>query len=174
VRLADLFSLARIALTPPLALAILAGHAAAAGVILVAALATDFLDGHFARRTGSSTELGRVLDPVADKVLAAGALGALLAAGRVPAELVIVIVLRDAALLAFGWLRTRAGLPVPTANAFGKVAFTALGVWLAGLVLGWSWPAWAPGFVAALYVAAGLSYAARLPLPFRGAAEGKR
>ena len=173
MRIADVLSLSRIALTVPLAVAILGHQSLAAGVILGVALATDFFDGWFARRSGS-TDRGRILDPLADKVLAAGALGALFLAGRAPAELVYVVVLRDAVLLAFGWLRMRAGLPVPTANAFGKVAFTTLGVWLAGAVVGWRWPAWAPAFVGATYVAAGLSYLARLPLPVRRAAEGKR
>lgn len=174
MRIADLLSGARIALTLPLAFAILHGQSSFAGAILAIAVATDFFDGWFARRSGSSSDLGRILDPLADKVLAAGALGALFVVGRAPAELVYVVVLRDVALLAFGWLRLRAGMPVPTANTFGKVAFTTLGVWLAGEVVGWRWPAWAPALVGVTYVAAGLSYATRMPLPVRRAVEGKR
>jgi CDP-diacylglycerol--glycerol-3-phosphate 3-phosphatidyltransferase len=174
VRIADALSIARIVLTLPLAFAILAGRSTLAGAIAVVALSTDFFDGYFARRSHSSSSLGRVLDPLADKVLAAGALGALLAAGRVPAELVVVVIVRDVVLLAFGWVRIRGGAPAPAANTLGKVAFTTLGVFLAGAVAGVRWPAWAPGLVGGLYVVAGLSYATRLPAPFRRAVEGKR
>lgn len=170
---ADLLSAARVALTLPVALAIAAGSGRLAAGLLVVALATDFLDGYFARRFGSSA-LGRVLDPLADKILAAGTLGALLAGGRAPAELVIVVVLRDLALLAFGWLRCRSGAPAPAANLAGKIAFSALGVWILGAVAGMPWPSGATAAIGALYVGAGLSYAGRLPLPFRRAAEGKR
>jgi CDP-diacylglycerol--glycerol-3-phosphate 3-phosphatidyltransferase len=174
VRIADALSAARIVLTPPIAGAILAGWGPLAGTLLVAALATDFLDGWFARRRGGPSAHGRILDPVADKILAAGVLGALLAAGRAPAELVIVVLLRDAALVSLGWLRLREGAPVPAANAWGKAAFAALGVWIAGAAVGVRWPSAATAVVGALYVAAGFSYAAALPGAFGPAAEGKR
>jgi len=174
VRVADAFSLARLLLTAPLAMAILAGPMWLAAAIAVVALATDFFDGYFARRSRSSSELGRILDPLADKVLAAGALGALLVAGRVPAELVVTVVLRDVVLLAFGWVRLRGGAPAPSANTAGKVAFTTLGVYLAGAVAGVRWPAWAPALVGTTYVIAGLTYVTRLPSPFRHPVEGKR
>jgi CDP-diacylglycerol--glycerol-3-phosphate 3-phosphatidyltransferase len=174
VRIADILSASRIALTLPVALAIRAGSVPSAAALLVAALATDFLDGWFARRARTDSLLGRVLDPLADKVLAAGTLGALLAAGRAPAELVVVVILRDLTLLSFAWLRWRAAADVPPANRWGKVAFALLGVWIAGSVLGVAWPGWAAAAVGAIYVAAGLSYAARLPAPVGRAAEGKR
>ncbi len=171
---ADLVSLSRIVLTIPVALAILVDARALATVLFVTALGTDFLDGQLARRAGSGTALGRILDPVADKVLAAGVLGALLAAGRVPAELVLVVVLRDAALLAFGWLRVRDGGGVPPASRAGKVAFTLLGVWTLGAVAGVPWPPFAAAVVGVAYAAAGFGYAPRLASPFGRAAEGKR
>jgi phosphatidylglycerophosphate synthase len=173
VRAADALSLARVALTPLLVLAILADRTPLAIALAVVALATDFVDGYLARRNGSSP-LGRVLDPLADKLLAAGSLGALLAVGRVPAELVAAVVVRDGVLLAFGWIRLRGGESLPAPNALGKVAFTALGVFMAGAVAGVRWPVWAPGLVGTVYVLAGVSYAGRLPAPFRRTAEGKR
>lgn len=171
---ADLLSTLRLVLTGPVALAVLAGSRGAAAACLGAALLTDFLDGYLARRAGGGTPLGRVLDPVADKVLAAGTLGALLAVGRAPAELVVVVFLRDFALLAFGWLRVRDGGGVPAANRAGKVAFTLLGLWIAGAVLGIPWPPSAAAIVGAAYALAGFTYAARLPPVVSHAAEGKR
>ncbi len=173
MRLPDLLSFARIVLTAPIALAIARGANALALMLLAVALATDFLDGHFARRT-RSTAFGRVLDPVADKLLVAGTLAALLAAGRVAPELVGLVVLRDIALLAVGWLRWRAAAPIPAASPLGKVAFGALGVWLAGAVAGWPWPGWAAALVAVLYVGAGFGYATAVSSPLGRAAEGKQ
>jgi CDP-diacylglycerol--glycerol-3-phosphate 3-phosphatidyltransferase len=174
VRVADAFSVARIVLTGPIALAILADRLGIAAALALVALLTDFFDGYFARRSRMSTTLGRVLDPLADKVLAAGTLGALLVTRRVPGELVAAVVGRDVILLAFGWVRMRLGAPVAAANLFGKVAFTTLGVYVAGILLGVEWPGWAPGFVGVVYVVAGASYATRLPAPFGRTAEGRR
>ena len=70
----NVLSLARIALTAPLVWALAVGQHALATAVLGVALATDFLDGWLARRGSGSTELGRVLDPVADKVLVGGVL----------------------------------------------------------------------------------------------------
>lgn len=55
--------------------------AAAAGCLFLAAAATDWLDGRLARAWGCESELGRALDPVADKALVAAAVLAAAAAG---------------------------------------------------------------------------------------------
>jgi phosphatidylglycerophosphate synthase len=173
VRTPDILSFARIGLTAPVALAILVGADALGVGLLGVALATDFLDGWFARRCGS-TAMGRVLDPLADKILVAGTLAALLAAGRVPAELVGVVILRDVALLSFGWIRWRSAMPIPSASPLGKASFAALGVWLVGAVAGLVWPPWTAGVVAVAYSLAGFGYAGAVSAPVRGTAEGKR
>jgi phosphatidylglycerophosphate synthase len=147
----------------PVAWALASGRSGIATGLLGTALATDFLDGWLARRRRASTVLGRVLDPVADKVLAGSVLVTLACLGRVPAELAVVVVARDLTHLAVGWIRFRAGAPVPGADLPGKVAFAVLGIFLAWHVAGREWPAWMPGLVGALYVAAGLRYAARIP-----------
>lgn len=71
--------------------------AIAAGVFL-AATVTDFLDGYIARSYGSGTDLGKFLDPLADKLLVTAAL--IMLAGmsrlpRVPAWIVVVLVSRE-------------------------------------------------------------------------------
>lgn len=159
----NVLSCLRVLLTPLVMLAIVRDAHAWAGIALGAALATDFLDGWWARYRNAATPLGRILDPLADKILAAGVLAALVAVDRVPLEFAIVVVLRDVLLLGFGWLRMRAGHPVPPAGPLGKVAFALLGGYLAGEVIGIAWPAWLPAAVVAFYAAAGLAYAGRVP-----------
>jgi cardiolipin synthase len=167
-------SLARIVLAAPTVWAIVSGRSAVAFALLLAALATDFLDGALARR-GRGSALGRVLDPLADKVFAAAVLGALVWTGRVPVGLAVVLVARDLMLLALGWLRMRAGDRVPGAEPAGKVAFGTLGVYLAGEVLGIDWPAWAPAFIGATYVIGALPYVRRVPrIAVGGVAKGER
>jgi phosphatidylglycerophosphate synthase len=167
-------SLARIALAVPTVWAIATARPAAAFALLLAALATDFLDGALARRSGGS-DLGKVLDPLADKVFAAAVLGALVWTGRVPVGLAAVLVTRDLALLALGWLWMRAGGGAPEAEPAGKVAFGTLGVYLAGEVLGIDWPGWAPAFIGATYVLGALPYLRRVPaIAVGGVAKGER
>jgi CDP-diacylglycerol---glycerol-3-phosphate 3-phosphatidyltransferase len=71
---------------------------AAAAAVFFAATITDFLDGYIARSYGSGTNLGKFLDPLADKLIVMAAL--VMLAGmprhpRVPAWIVVVLVARE-------------------------------------------------------------------------------
>lgn len=57
--------------------------------------ATDFLDGFFARRWNQASDWGRVLDPIADKLLTCSTLIALLAINRIRAVWVLMLVCRE-------------------------------------------------------------------------------
>ena len=63
--------------------------------LFVLASITDFFDGFLARKWGVESELGRLLDPNADKLLVASALVLLAASGEAPAVAVIVILCRE-------------------------------------------------------------------------------
>jgi CDP-diacylglycerol---glycerol-3-phosphate 3-phosphatidyltransferase len=73
-------------------------HSLVAAILFGAAALTDWLDGMIARRWRQVTTLGKLLDPVADKVLVAGALISLVQVGRVEAWIVIVIIGREFAV----------------------------------------------------------------------------
>jgi CDP-diacylglycerol--glycerol-3-phosphate 3-phosphatidyltransferase len=70
-------------------------HAYWATAVFVLAMATDQVDGWLARRRGVSTALGKLLDPVADKVLVLAALVMLVGEGVAPAWMVALIVVRE-------------------------------------------------------------------------------
>jgi CDP-diacylglycerol--glycerol-3-phosphate 3-phosphatidyltransferase len=73
-------------------------HALVAAILFGAAALTDWLDGLIARRRRQVTVLGKLLDPVADKLLVAAALISLVQVGRVEAWIVVVIIGREFAI----------------------------------------------------------------------------
>ncbi|HEY6105894.1 MAG TPA: CDP-diacylglycerol--glycerol-3-phosphate 3-phosphatidyltransferase, partial [Anaeromyxobacteraceae bacterium] len=66
-----------------------------AALLFTAAGATDFLDGWVARRRGLVTVIGKIMDPLADKLVVVSALVMLVHLGRVAAWVVIVIMARE-------------------------------------------------------------------------------
>jgi CDP-diacylglycerol--glycerol-3-phosphate 3-phosphatidyltransferase len=69
-----------------------------AGIIFSAAAITDYLDGYFARTRGLVSNLGKVMDPVADKLLVSSAFIMLASLGWVPAWMVCIIIGREIAV----------------------------------------------------------------------------
>jgi len=133
---------------------LLCGNDIVATVLFALTAATDFLDGQVARRTNTVSKLGQLLDPAVDRLLMICAVVGLLAVGRLPVWIVVVVLARDALLLVGGaWLLREHGIRVPVIYA-GKVATTFLFIGLAGLMLnmplvpglGWCDAPWLPGF----------------------------
>lgn len=89
----------RILLVPVMVVALLddssGGDVVAAAVFAVASL-TDLVDGHLARRSGDITTFGKLMDPIADKLLIAAALVVLVGRDRVSAWVATVIIAREA------------------------------------------------------------------------------
>ncbi|QWT23049.1 CDP-diacylglycerol--glycerol-3-phosphate 3-phosphatidyltransferase [Subtercola sp. PAMC28395] len=66
-----------------------------AAILFVLAIATDGVDGHLARKNNQVTDLGKILDPIADKVLTGGALVGLSILGELPWWVTIIILVRE-------------------------------------------------------------------------------
>jgi len=78
-----------------------------ATVIFVFAAVTDWLDGYLARKLNQTSAFGAFLDPVADKLIVAGALIVLLKEGRVDAVVALIIIGRELAISALReWMAT--------------------------------------------------------------------
>jgi len=73
------------------------------GILLFAVVvSTDWVDGYVARRTGQVTELGRILDPVADRLAIAAGLLTFAISGIFPFWAALLILVRDVAVLLGG------------------------------------------------------------------------
>lgn len=73
----------------------------AAAVLFILAIATDGIDGHIARSRNLVTDLGKLLDPIADKVLTGGALVGLSILMELPWWVTIVILVREIGITVF-------------------------------------------------------------------------
>ena len=87
-----------------------------AALLFSAAAITDYFDGYFARRFGLVSNLGKVMDPVADKLLASSAFIMLTALGWVPAWMVCIIIGREIAVTGLRNIIAEKGEDVSASN----------------------------------------------------------
>jgi CDP-diacylglycerol--glycerol-3-phosphate 3-phosphatidyltransferase len=64
-------------------------------ILFILAALTDLLDGYVARRYGITTKIGKLLDPMADKIIVSAAMILLIPIGRIPAWIVAIMIIRD-------------------------------------------------------------------------------
>ncbi|MDH4316850.1 MAG: CDP-diacylglycerol--glycerol-3-phosphate 3-phosphatidyltransferase [Desulfobulbaceae bacterium] len=89
-------------------------------LIFSLAAATDWVDGFIARRYKSETVLGKLMDPLADKVLVATALVMLIPLGVVPAWLALMILCREFIITGLRGVAASSGIVV-AASGLGKI-----------------------------------------------------
>jgi CDP-diacylglycerol--glycerol-3-phosphate 3-phosphatidyltransferase len=174
VHLADQLTAAR-ALAVPVVVVLFAwnftGHAYWATAVFVVAMATDWLDGWYARRSGRSSNLGQLLDPVADKLLVLAAF--IMLVGIVPAWMVAAIVAREFLLTGLRLAALERGVVIG-ARDLGKLktGMQAVAAGLAGLAAAGPVSddvAWWATFVALLFTwISALDYFLNAPRIFRG------
>jgi CDP-diacylglycerol--glycerol-3-phosphate 3-phosphatidyltransferase len=105
-----------------------------AALIFSIASITDLLDGYIARYQKSETAIGRLLDPLADKLLINSALIMLIPLGRVPAWMVVLIVAREVAVTGLRGIASIEGLVI-AASSWGKAKTIFQTFALIGLLL---------------------------------------
>jgi CDP-diacylglycerol--glycerol-3-phosphate 3-phosphatidyltransferase len=88
-------------------------------LIFIAASVTDWLDGYLARRLNQITNFGKLMDPLADKVLVASALICLIPLHALPSWAVIVIIAREFLITGLRQLAASQGVILP-ADPLGK------------------------------------------------------
>jgi cardiolipin synthase len=101
--LPNVISFARIVSIPFFCVLIADPDSTALGIVVFSiVVATDWIDGFIARRTGQVSELGKVLDPVADRLVVIAGVIALVARDAFPMWAAVAIVARDVAVLVAG------------------------------------------------------------------------
>ena len=136
--LANLITIGRLLMVPPLMWLIVTDRVWAAFWVFVAAGVSDALDGYVAKTFKQDTALGAILDPLADKALLDGVYIALALSGLLPMWLAVLVVARDV-LIVLGVILIRRRDPVfrvrplktGKLNTFTQIilAAMALGVW---------------------------------------------
>lgn len=97
-------------------------------VLCIIAAITDFLDGYFARKRNEITELGKIIDPLADKILVAVIAIKLYLMGEVSSYYLLIIILRDLVILTGGILISYHLKKVLPSNLLGKITVTVIGI----------------------------------------------
>jgi len=105
-----------------------------AALFFSAASLTDLLDGYIARQQNSETPVGKLLDPLADKLLINSAFIMLIPLGRVPAWVVVLIVGREVAVTGLRGIASLEGLAI-AASKWGKAKMIFQTLSLIGLLL---------------------------------------
>ena len=123
LNLPNALTVLRILLVPVVVVALLDetpnGDAIAAGVFALAAL-TDTLDGYIARQRNAITTFGKLMDPIADKLLVAASLIALVSLDRLAAWIAMVIIAREFAVTGLRMVAAEQGVVIQ-ASWLGKV-----------------------------------------------------
>lgn len=168
--LANQLTILRMGLVPGLVICVVYGYFGAAMVVFIVAGLTDALDGLAARLRRERTELGTMLDPIADKMLVTAALlvlsvphGELVV--RMPAWLAILSVGRDAGILAavlvYNLVVTRRAFRPSVLGKATTLAHLATILWVLWCNYVGEAPAWTSGLyglTAGFVVSSGLQY----------------
>ena len=91
-----------------------------AAAIFIAAYITDILDGDYARRHNLVTTFGKLMDPIADKMITSSALIMLVSQGSLSPVIAIVMILREFIISGFRLVSASSGVVI-AANSLGKL-----------------------------------------------------
>lgn len=170
VNIANALTLLRLLLVPAFVVLLVAhgGHSTGwrvwAFVAFAAATVTDYIDGDLARSRGLVTDVGKVADPIADKMLTGAALIGLSALGDLPWWVTIVILVREVGVTALRFFVIRHGVIPASRGGKAKTLLQniAIGLYLLPLT-GWAATLrfWLLGVAVVVTIATGADYVAR-------------
>ena len=128
----NVISFVRLATVPVFIWLFVSGYENAAVILYAAGAWSDFFDGYIARRTSSVTELGKLLDPLADRIFIAALVIALVVRRTLPWWVAVIILGRDLLVVSLFPYLERRKIQRIAVNRVGKTATASL---LAGLTM---------------------------------------
>ena len=131
----NLISLIRISLVIPTVLNLLAGKYIFALILFAIASVSDAVDGFLARFFKWQTDLGKIFDPVADKLLMIGSITALWLNQIVPLSVFVIFVLRDLLILLGAAFEMSITEKTPSPNLIGKITTTSQIIYILVLII---------------------------------------
>lgn len=156
----NLLSLIRLVLAIVFFVAVEQGRHVPAFWLFVVAASTDWMDGWYARRYGQVSRLGRIFDPLVDKVIVCGAYVVLAAAGTAIAPwMAVVVVVRELMVTAIRAEMEKAGHDFSAAWS-GKIKMVLQCLAVALVLAERAWPGLAGGGVTLAQAAVWASWAA--------------
>jgi CDP-diacylglycerol--glycerol-3-phosphate 3-phosphatidyltransferase len=120
MNLPNKITLMRIVLIPVFIVVLMLGYNYVAATIFVLAALSDAVDGHLARKLNLVTNFGKIMDPLADKLLVFAALLCLIELGGIPSWMVIVILARELTITSLRSIAASEGIVI-AAGMSGKI-----------------------------------------------------
>jgi CDP-diacylglycerol--glycerol-3-phosphate 3-phosphatidyltransferase len=164
LNLPNVLTVIRILLVPVLVVVLLGETANGdlwAAIVFALASATDAMDGYLARTRNAITNFGKLMDPIADKLLIIAALVALVSLDRLAAWVSMVIIARELTVTVTRMQATQHGLVIAS-NWWGKAkTITQVAAIFFLIAIGHPTPAWVDGLVygmVAITIVSGVDY----------------
>jgi CDP-diacylglycerol--glycerol-3-phosphate 3-phosphatidyltransferase len=164
LNLPNVLTLIRILLVPVLVVALLdetANGDLLAAIVFALASATDAMDGYLARTRNAITTFGKLMDPIADKLLIIAALVALVSLHRLAAWVAMVIIARELTVTVTRMQATQHGVVI-AANWWGKAkTIVQVAAIFFIIAVGEPSPAWVDALVygaVAITIVSGIDY----------------
>ncbi|MEI8215554.1 MAG: CDP-diacylglycerol--glycerol-3-phosphate 3-phosphatidyltransferase [Eubacteriales bacterium] len=120
MNLPNKLTLLRVLMIPVFIIVLLMGYSYSAAAIFVVAAGTDALDGYIARKYNLVTNFGKIMDPLADKLLVTAALVCFVQLGEVAGWMVFVILAREFTITALRSVAASEGIVIAAGNS-GKI-----------------------------------------------------
>lgn len=117
---ANKITVLRVIMIPVFVVLLMRGYFYWSAAVFAAASLSDALDGYIARRYNMISNFGKIMDPLADKLLVTAALVCLVELGEIPAWMVIVILAREFAVTALRTVAASEGVVIAAAKS-GKL-----------------------------------------------------
>lgn len=135
MNISNSLSLLRIVLTIPTVYLLYTGNIIPAIIVGTLAGVTDFFDGYFARKLNQITDLGKILDPIADKVFIGLITFTMILIDLLPIWFFVIVILRDLLILAGGLYVKNKYKIVMASNFEGKATFVLIIAVVLGVAL---------------------------------------